>query len=483
MSSKTGTSIRFVHGQAQGFSVTPLGDQRWSLDTVVTQPSGSPADNLLWIVPEDLAHHSIFSLPPLKGRELKRAVLGWVAREAGGIPEDWDVSWNSLSPLTDNSGKTRNQISALYARGAELKEALAAEPDLTQTPRHALPPSMVLDHFYRHSGNSPCDEAIWNLVFLSKDENFLVISSQESQLLTRGLPNDLSEGAEREQYLDRLATEIQRSSFYIRQGDQSPEVQRIVVTGDPDLAPKLVARLSTDDGTPAHFWDIRDSFDLQDQPIGPEFMISLAAAALPLAPLPFDLMPRAKRTLFSPLIKRRALVGAGALGAALLPILLVGSAVTARIQEDYLEKARVRHGQALFEAEEAAGIYRDHHLMLSRRDHLKSFQANRPDLESILLHLGTMAPQEINFRDLRVSEQADGSRRLVLTGESVAPTSSRAQDAFLEFQDILSRSPYLHGFSEPLELQINGSSKPGHTQRRTVFKMNFEIITDTGERG
>jgi hypothetical protein len=495
MSDKAGYSFRIVNGTALGAAVTRLGHGRWSvtdtasgradagLSAEFSQNLARNADGLLWTVSEDLAGQTVLTLPPLKGKELERAVLGWVAREEGGSPDDWNITWNALPMTKDQSGEPRQRVFTLFAKSDDLNAALDEQTVMPVMPAHALPPSQVLDRFYRLTRDDKEPGSTWSLVFISSEENFLVISNQDSLLLTRGLPNDLSGGQDLQQYIDRLATEIQRSGFFIRQGDHMPEVERIVVAGDRTLSNLLVTRLSSEEGAPAHFWNMEEHFDLQGRTLDPGLLISLAAAAQARGDFPYDLMPRPKRVLFSSGHRRRALVAAGAVGAALLPILLVGGLVTARVQEDYLKKAQQRLEIARVAAQDAADVYKKQRLMLARQNHLQAFRGMRPDLESVLLQMGALAPAEINFRDLRIKELENGSTRVTITGESVARTSAQAQEAFLRFKSSLEDSPFLQAFGEPLKLEISGSTLPGQTLRKTVFKMNFRLVTNGQAKG
>jgi len=96
------------------------------------------------------------------------------------------------------------------------------------------------------------DESLegWNIVFVGKDDHFLCVSTPSGMLITRPLPADLSEGENSEEYLDRLATEVDRSIFFARQTEFNPNIERIVVCGDSELAQNLVERLKDETSVP-----------------------------------------------------------------------------------------------------------------------------------------------------------------------------------------------------------------------------------------
>jgi len=495
MKKKIGFSVRVDQQEQTLAAVSRSGPDSWNVDDLSTSKEGTkPPQQLLqpmvknhesvtWLMPNDLATASVITLPPLKGKELTRAVTGYIARNEQGSAENFSISWNALASSGAKTENPRQLVFALYSEKKEINEQLGTPLALGIKPARMTTGFMVLDQFYRMTHPAGEITGALNLVFLGQHENFLVISRDDCPVLTRGLPFDLSEDGESEQYLDQLATEIDRSGFYVRQGEHSPSVAKIIVAGNPELADRLVNTLQIRSDIPAETWDISTHFQWGDRPIPSESFIPLMAAALSVEKFPYNLLPEIKRSFLGPKFRRRALVAAGSLAVALLPVLLLGGAVTAKVQEGYLEKANQRLDLARLEAEEAAEVYKKQRLLISQQNYIQTFLASRPDLESILLKIGSLAPAEVQFRDLRVNEDELGKTRLTITGESKAATSSQAHAAFIKFQQALEGSDFLVTYTEPIKLEINGESSGKDDNPRTVFRMKFLLITDQPEEG
>lgn len=495
MSKHTGYSVRIDKNEQTIAAVARTGPQAWEVAELANAREGTPPPQSLahdmarqheavtWLLPNDLATAAVIPLPPLKGKELARAVTGWVAREEKGLPGDYAVSWSTLPRTKDKSEDPRQTVFALHAELKEIQEQMSLPLARQVTPARMLPSFMVLDRFFRLVQPAPTDDRAWTLVFLGRHENFLLIARNDCLLMTRALPFDLSDGDEREQYVEQLATEVDRSAFFVRQGSHNSGLARIVVAGDPLLTGSLAAALGDRTDIPAEVWNIADHFTWGERAVSAEALVPLMAAALSLETVPYNLLPEAKRSLLSPRTRRRLLVAAGTAGVALLPVIVVGSAVTAKVQEGYLNRARQRLDTARVEAQEAADIYKQQRLLLSQQNHIRDFRQERPDLEAILLRIGAMAPREVMFRDLRISEDDLGKTRLMLTGESEAATSSQAQAAFLAFQKALESAPFLQVYTEPIKLEISGESTDNEARPRTIFQMKFLLVSEPTREG
>ncbi len=490
MKKGTGFSIRVDQSEQTHAAVRKTGPQSWEVLDLGTAREGTPLPRAFvqgvsqyprastWLIPNDLAQVGVLPLPQLKGKELTRAVLGWVAREEKANVDSFAVSWHAL-PRSETAKKyDRQQVFALYAEHKEIDVQLAGTTAQTAPPGRMLPPFMILDQFFRHTHPEGFPDGTWNLVYLGRHENFLVVGRQDCPLLTRALPFDLSEGHESDQYLDQLVTEIDRSGFYVRQTENSPEVAKIIVAGDPQLAARLVANLKNRTETPSETWDLAPYFSWGKREVSSESFIPLMAAALSLEPTPYNLLPEPKRSLLGPKARHRLLVATGSAAVALLPVILVGSTLTAKVQEGYLRKARERLDIARLDAQDAAEAYKKQRLQLTRQDYLTSFAASRPDLEAVLLEIGAMAPPEVRFRDLQITEDDLGKTRLILMGESGAPTSGQAQSAFIAFQKALDQAPFLETYMEPVRLEIDNDAHGTSDRPHTIFQLKYILVTD-----
>lgn len=495
MRRNTGFSVRIDKNEQTIAAVTRTGPGHWEVAELANAREGTAppqslaqamarqSEAVTWLLPNDLARASVIQLPPVKGKELVRAVTGWIAREEKGQPGDYHVSWQVLPRSRDKSEDPRQTVSALHAELKEVQEQMSLPLARQVAPSRLLPSFMVLDRFFRLLRPTPENGQAWTLVFLGRHENFLLIARDDCLLMTRALPFDLSDGDERDQYVEQLATEVDRSAFFVRQGSHNSGLAHIVVTGDPDLTGPLTTALAGRTDVPAEIWNLADHFTWGERPVPTDALLPLMAAALSLESVPFNLLPEAKRNLLSPRLRRRLLVAAGTAGVALLPVLVVGSAVTARVQEGYLNRARQRLDVARTEAQDAAEIYKQQRLLISRQNHILDFRRERPDLQAILLEIGAMAPREVMFRDLRVSEDDLGKTRLLLTGESAAATSSQAQAAFLAFQKALESAPFLQVYTEPIKLEISGESNDNDGRPRTIFQMKFILVSEPTREG
>lgn len=494
MSTVLGYGIRVDRSGRTGACVERAGKTQWTVreatsvgaedefpSTCVRTMAKHPGQTT-WIVPDDLVKSLLIALPPLKGKELARAVTGWVARMESKQPADLALAWRAIGAPRDAGGERRQDVCCLAAGQQDLQEQIASAAALQMQPGRMLPGFAVLDQFYRLAGPQRDELAGWALVYLGPQENVLTIASSECLLLTRMLPFDHT-GQGTEQYLARLSTEIERSRFFVRQGAKSPETQKVIVCGQPALAARLVALLTAEGSVPAVHWQAEDHFRRDGTAVDPGLLLPLAAAALSLEKPAYNLLPAPRTSLLGPTVRRRALVGIGAAAVAAVPLLVVGSLVTARIQSAYLQKARQRLEVAQGEARQAAEVYRAHRLLTARQACLTWLRQERPDLQGMLLQLAALAPAPITFDDLRIWEGEDGNVRVHLSGDSGGDSSAAAQRAFLEFQQALTTSTFLRGFREPRVLELKTVNEAGREAPQTLFSMDLELAPRTVQEG
>ena len=494
MNKVQGFSIRVHKDTRIGVGLSRTGPRSWQVEELAAAgadaalPAGFlrgmnryPA-NITWVAPDESVRSLLVSLPLLKGKELDRAIGGWVSRQEGKPIEDLALSWRPLGPSREKGAEARQDVYTLVMAMADRDEQSALAAALQVKPARILPGFVLLDQLFRLAGPEASDLKGWALVYLGDDENFLTISTRESMLLTRALPQDHSEGREMPQFLQRLATEIERSRFFVRQGSQSPDVQRVIVCGDPAQAGPLAALLNEQGAIGAVHWTAEDLFSWQGEPADPEYLIPLAGAALSLEKPEFNLLPMPRRSLLGTVGRRRVLVGTGALAAALVPLLVIGSVVTARIQAGYLEDAHHRLDQAQADARKAAEVYKTHRLLTAKEACLDWLARDRVDLESLLVKLSAITPDPVMFHDLRIWEGQDGLVRLHIEGDSRGKSAESAQSGYLDFQAALSGVEFLEKFREPRVLEIKTVTNKGESTPRTMFSLDLEIApTDGGD--
>ena len=199
-------------------SLRDSGDIPWPEDFTrkITRSGAGTA----WVVPEDMVTCTQTPLPRLKRREMERAVQGWVARQEGGTPDDWSISWRTHELASGNADA--HQVAMAYARTADLDGELSAATGRGLQPTLMLPPSLIIDQFFRQAAPECQSQSVWNLVFVGGSGNSLIVANQDGLLLTRPLPGRVA--GDDAEYLDRLATEVDRSVFFARQTAGSPTV-------------------------------------------------------------------------------------------------------------------------------------------------------------------------------------------------------------------------------------------------------------------
>ncbi len=494
MSKEQGFSLHRVEDTLVGIGVSARNAGRWQVDTVTRRPLGEDlpddlaramtrdVDGVTWLLPDADVASSLAALPRLKGRELRRAIEGWVARKEGGQPGQWALSWRVLADGPLHTGKDQQCVFALHAPREAVDAQIAAAEPWDIRPGRMLPPSMILDQLFRRVGDRDGVD-VWNLVYIGADTSFLCVASRSCLLLTRPLPHDLSGGTDPEEYLERLATEVDRSVLFARQTEGSPEVDRIVICGDADLSSKLALRLADVSNVPTVHWALNDLFEWDGRDIPTDLLIPMAAAALSTLPIDFNLLPAVGRRLLGPRSRRRLIVGAMSAAAALVPVLIVGGMLTGAVQDRYLQDAREQLVVARERADDAARIYDRHRMLLARQTHLDAAQNIRGDLEGVLLQLAAVTPAEVTYRDLQVIDKPERTM-LYLTGESSAGSSAVAQAAFMRFLAALDGSSFLASQGEPRYLQITEQDDQGTIRKTVIFSLDYELVAnDAKEEG
>ncbi len=484
MSKSTGYAIHRDEHRNLAVSVAPTGPESWRLtgwqETAAHRPLtgalgravGRHGDRTACLLPAADVTCTVTGMPRLGRRELARAAAGWVARKEGGAPADWQVYWRAAPGAREDT--EQQDVFLAYAPRTVVDAAVRGAAALTARPALMLPPPLVLDQLFRLAGPDHDELRVWNLVFVGETTSFLCVANHHSLLLSRPLPHDLSAGADAEEYLDRLVTEVERSVFFARQSEGSPQVDRVVICGDPAVAGRLTARLQDEAERTAMHWDLTAVIDPAGQEVAADDQLLLAAAALAGVGVPVNLAPAATRPLLGPTARRRLVLGAGAAALALLPLLVAGAVLTDHAQQRYLAEARARLTTATTQAELAAEIYDRERLLRAREDHVASYLAGRRDLAGALRHIAGLTPPEVRYRDLQLVRRAD-LVLLHLTGESTAGTLAAAQQAFMDFHAAMAGARQLRALGEPRELEIIEVDQEGRRRKTVRFAVDYEL--------
>lgn len=486
MSNTLGYALRRSGDQSQAVEVEAIGARAWRLVGRHLATPGEPwsgdfarglaraSSRTAWIVPEDDVTCSQTPMPRMKKRELVRAVTGWVARQEGGVPDDWTVSWHTFS--TSGAGaRDGQQVAMAYAHRKDVEGQLAAAAGVGVKPGLMLPPSLVLDQFFRAAVPDSAALNVWNLVFLGGGHNVLSVANRDGLLLTRPLPGNLV-GGDQDEYLDRLATEIDRSVFFARQSAGSLQVDGVYVCGDPELSERLVARLRETSNVSSQHWRVDEIVESDSGALSPDDQLLAMAAALATRGAQFNLAPASRRGPLGSLARRRLVVGGATAAAALVPLLIVGGLVTGRVQEHYLDEAHDRLAAATLRAEEAAAVYQRQRLLDAREERLDRRASDRHDLPGLLRRLADAAPRTVLFRDLQVVRRGE-SLILQLTGRSAAQTIAEAQRGFMAFQKAVGDIAALRTVGEPRQLQIGEVDDDGDIDQSVLFTLECRLTT------
>lgn len=374
--------------------------------------------------------------------------------------EDAFLLITSLPPM-----KRKQRLAALSAASAR-----GVRPD------GMIPGFLALDTLFRRYRPDGMPDGAWNLVYLGKDMRFLCVGDEGGLLFTRPLPEDLSGGAEREEYLERLGTEIERSNFFAQQAVRSMQVQSVVVCGEPRLADALTAGIAEAGSIVAVRWRPEDLFAGEVGENAAAELMPLAAAAAACGRPKYNLLPPSARKGPGKAVRRYALVAAAAFGLAVVPILLVGGLWTTRPQQAFLESAESLEDETRFRAQEAVGAYLLHQALDDRQQKVDRLGHGQPDLARLLEDIAARTPSSITYKSLDLNKDEEDDRyRLVLRGESASRDGLQAQQAFLSFLAALADCQRLEEIKEPTHLEIAGVEEDGTPESRVIFTLEYLV--------
>jgi len=447
----------------------------------VARAMAGESQSVTWLLKNHDVQLNSASLPHLKHKETERAVAGWVAREEKGEPDQFFTAWRELRAGRKAGDAATRDMILMYARQDVVQPPLDAAAAWDVKPGRMLPAYMALDAFFRLAGPGTEESKVWNVVFVGRTTNFLCVASEDSLLMTRPLPGDLSGGQDPAEYADRLTTEVTRSQLFARQSAGSPEVERIIVCGDAQLAPMLVERLAGAQDTPVQHWDLATHFDVGDHAFTADGYLPLAAAALAGEPVGMNLLKEPRRGLLGAKAKRRILATSVALAVTITPLLWFAGTTITSIHETYLSDARLQLRRSQGEAREAEDVYKTYRRHMERRDLMNAHAACVHDLDRLLLELAGLTPARVTFRDLQIVEGEEGMM-LSIIGESRADTAERAQQAFLDFKAALDASGFLIRRGEPRLLEIDRPEEQQTRVKRVVFSLDYGLAPSVEAR-
>ena len=345
MSNTLGYALRRSGDQSQAVEVEAIGARAWRLVGRHLATPGEPwsgdfarglaraSSRTAWIVPEDDVTCSQTPMPRMKKRELVRAVTGWVARQEGGVPDDWTVSWHTFS--TSGAGaRDGQQVAMAYAHRKDVEGQLAAAAGVGVKPGLMLPPSLVLDQFFRAAVPDSAALNVWNLVFLGGGHNVLCVANRDGLLLTRPLPRQPRR--RRSGRVPRPAGHRGRPLGVLRPPDRPAACRSTACTSaaTPSCPRRLVARLRETSNVSSQHWRVDEIVESDSGgPLARRPAAGDGRGASRPPGAPSSTWPRRAGGARWARWRVAACWWAGHGAAALVPLLIVGGLVTGRVQE------------------------------------------------------------------------------------------------------------------------------------------------------
>jgi len=488
-------SLTLTDEQTHIVKLVPGEGSPYRIEWIETMPAGEPlsarcqrqmarrGSRLFQVIPGGDAFLLITKLPRLKRKQTLSALGGVAVREKGQQPADWVIDYQELPERPGPGGKVMGQdLAMVFAEHKVVDRLYQAAMVRGLYPDGFVPSYLALDGLFRRHLPETAAGGAWNLVHLGFQERVLIVGDENGPLFSRPLPEDLSGGAETEEYLTRLQTEIERSNYFAQQAERSLVVQSIVVSGESILADSLAESIEESSELKVLRWQADDLFSWEGTEPGKIGTIPLAAAAIAFAGADYDLRPLAARQRAGKPTRRYAALAASTAGLALAPILLAGGLWTTGVQREFLTTTQDRLDETRPRVEAAVVSYM-HHLSLSdRQANLDRLEAGRPNLAALLRDVTSRTPRAITYTDLNLVQEKESEQfRLILSGQSVGADGVVAQTAFLLLLESLAECPQLLEVREPTHMEISGDEEDSPQQTRVVFTLEYQITEDHPE--
>ncbi len=424
----------------------------------------------LLVLPSENATLVQAQMSGLKNDEIRAGLHGLVQKAKGGNAEAWHVSHERRD---DGSGQELH--TGLGMEFATMAPFVAPFDSLGLRPRQALPGVLILDQFLRQHLDHEAEPGPWNLIYVGREEQQLVIGDAHGPRILRSLPHDLSDGAEPEEYVERLSTEVERSNFFAQQGDSATRVKRMLVCGDPALAEPLVAQLAQTEGLVTEWWHPERLFAVDEGKASWEVLMPLAAAAVAMGNPKLNIMPVPADQNRGHRIRRQAIGVVAICCLTLLPLLGGGGHSTRRVQRRTMNSQASQIENARILAEEAARDYLRDQSLLARQATMESKDPRRVDLAGLLRDLSTRIPGDAHLTGIDLKQDHLGGYHLELTGECIGESAEQAQAEFLRLHRDMRAAAILDAEPEPARLKIIG----GESGSATVsFTLRYALLEE-----
>jgi hypothetical protein len=471
---ETLAGLRIVTSDERPYRVAWLAS-RGADEVLDARELAAAAGRVCLVLGGDDVHHLVIPLPPMAAKLRPTAIRGVIVREKGGVANDWIADSTALPDRDVQRHASRQDFSTIFARNDVMRQHLGRAHAVGARPTLARPGYAALDDLFRK--HRPADPNLrgWNVVHVGRAARFVCVGEPGGLLFSRPLPEDLSRGTEIDEYINRLATEVERSNFFAHQAERSLAVGQIAVCGDADLADALAARLAEASETPVLRWRPEDLFVWPDGETRSDLTLLLAGAVAGLDRVGAGLVPAEFRPHRGRQAGRYAhLVGATGLTAA-VPLLLAAGLWTESVQRDSLRAMDRLDEQLAQRAEITAAAYYQNRALSARDENLARYGRPRVDVESLLRDVAARTPTAVDYTDLTLREEPDGGYRLLLSGESHGHDGQVAQEVFLDLLDGLRGCDMLVPAAEPSFLELGAAEDIAVGGSRVVFSLEYSI--------
>lgn len=415
-------------------------------------------------------------IPVMKAPEITQALSGTIMKLKGGALEHWLIDHHRRPADPDAPATVVPPVSGLCLELPHLMPIIEPLDALDARPAQALPAALALDSLLREE-QARDEEGVgnWNLVYVGREERFLVIGDEHGPKLLRNLPQNLSEGGDPSEYAERLITEVDRSTFFAQQDDASAKVERVFVAGDPRIADPLQEKLAEGEGPEAVRWMPEQLFEVEGGTASWEYLLPMAGAAAMLEGPAYNVMPKIAGKSRGRTVARYALYAGATLCLGLLPLLGGGTYSTEQVQGRTLNQ----QGNQLLEsrrlAEETALAYLRNQSLLERQELLELHGESRTDLSAALRDLVSRMPGSVQLDAMEIDREPTGEYLLHMTGQSRGESAELAQSRFMEFHRALAKSPFLIGERDPITLEIAPAGNKENAGSLVGFEMEYRL--------
>jgi hypothetical protein len=481
---RSAASISFQGDTPAGVRIATSDERPYRIVSLTVGESGAAPDarelagaagRVCLVLDGDDAQHIVVPLPPMAAKLLPTALRGVIVREKGGVASDWIADAVALPERDAQRHGTRRDYSTVFARVDLVRQHLGRAHALGVKPTLARPNYALLDELYRK--HRPADPNLqgWNVVHVGRAARFVCVGEPGGLLFSRPLPEDLSRGTEAEEYINRLATEVERSNFFAHQAERGLHVGQIAVCGDADLADALAVRLAEASDTPVLRWRPEDLFVWPDGQARSDLTLLLAGAVAGLDRNGAGLIPGEFRPHRGRAFGRYAqLVTTTGLGTA-VPLLLAAGLWTESVQRDCLHALDRLDERLAQRAEVTAGAYYENRALAARDSSLERYGRPAIDIESLLRDVAARTPEAVLYTDLTLREEPDGRYRLLLSGESHGRDGQGAQEVFLELLASLQESAMIVPAAEPSFLELGAREDISVGGSRVAFSLEYTV--------